>query len=298
MDRLTSMTVFSRVLELRSFSGAARALDISQATVSKHVQTLEDWLGIQLLTRTTRRVIPTPEGEGFYTRCQRILNEIKDIRSAGDGGPLLGHIRLACTWGIASIYVGTALGRLLAAQPGLSADVVLTDPSPDLVAGGFDAFITLADNPPAGMIKHRLAEIPLVLCAAPEYLARRGRPLRPQDLADHDCLSGTTPEHSMWRFQTSGEQGAAEITVSIKGRLASRSAIMLRDAAVGGGGILLIPPRMADVELVSGRLLPLLQDFPPVPLALNAYFTPDRQLSGRLQAMLDILSENLASLGV
>ena len=146
------------------------------------------------------------------------------------------------------------------------------------------------------MLIQRLTAVPLVLCAAPEYLARRGRPQRPEELVAHDCISGITPEFQSWRFFASRAEGATEIAIPIKGRLTSRSAVLLRDAAVGGAGILLIPPRMAEADLVAGRLVPLLQEFPPAPLTLNAFFSPDQHLSNRLRATLDALIAHLSTI--
>jgi len=295
MDRLTSMSVFARVLELRSFSGAARDLGISQATVSKHVQTLEEWLGRQLLTRTTRRVEPTREGEGFYVRCQRILEEINDIRVEDSGDALQGSIRLGCSTGLASVFLGSALGRVIAAHPKLSVDVAPPRNSSDPARSGQDALISLGEPVPAGMLTQRLAELPLVLCAAPAYLAGNGEPQAPAALSTHDCLTGAGNEPTTWRFRMPSGNGTEEAAVAVHGRLASTSFSVLHDAAVSGAGILLAPPKMVEADLSGGRLVPILTATPPAPAVLNAVYPPDRHLSTRLHGVLDALTTAFAA---
>jgi len=300
MDRLTSMAVFAKVLERRSFSGAAREMGVSQATVSKHVQTLEAWLGTQLLVRTTRRVAPTPAGEGFYARCQRILADVADARPDEPGGALRGRVRLACPAGFVAACLGTALGRVVAENPQLSVDAILTETPPDPIAGGFDAVVVLgamggagvAAGAGSGLISRDLAILRLVLCAAPSYVARRGRPETPEDLMRHDCLNGIVPDPALWRFTAGG--GGEEESVAVGGRLASRSAVLLRDAAIVGAGVLLVPARLVREDLAAGRLERLMPAYTPLPAVLTAVYPADRHLSARLQTTLAALAEALA----
>lgn len=295
MDRLTSMTVFARVLELRSFSGAARDLGISQATVSKHVQTLEEWLGRQLLNRTTRRVEPTQDGAAFYARCQRINEEIEDIRTAGSSDTLRGRIRLGCATGYGGCYLGSALGQLMVDHKGLTVEVVPADLSHATPTHGVDAAIVLDNSSFTGLIARDLATLPLITCASPEYLARRGIPRIPSDLADHDCLIDGGAREATWRFRMPGPAGDMETDVEVRCRLASCNLPMLRDAAIGGAGILLTPPNLVLDDINSGRLAPVLQDTPPVPVTMRAVYTPERHLSQRLHGALDALSRALSS---
>jgi len=295
MDRLTSMCVFARVLELRSFSGAARELGISQATVSKHVQTLEEWLGRQLLNRTTRRVEPTQDGAAFYARCQRITEEIDDIRYAGTRESLQGRIRLGCATGYGGCYLGPALGQLMVDHSGLSVEVVPADLSHATPTHGVDAAIVLDHSHFAGLLSRDLATLPLVACASPDYLARRGIPRIPSDLIDHDCLIDGGAREAVWRFRMPGPAGDIESDVDVRCRLASCNLQMLRDAAIGGAGILLSPPTLVMDDLKAERLVAVLQDTPPVPITMRAVYTPDRHLSQRLHGALDALSMALTS---
>jgi DNA-binding transcriptional LysR family regulator len=295
MDRLTSMCVFARVLELRSFSGAARELGISQATVSKHVQTLEEWLGLQLLNRTTRRVEPTQDGSAFYARCQRITEEIDDIRTSSARESLNGRIRLGCATGFGGCYLGSALGQLMVDHSGLSIEVVPADLTHASPTHGVDAAIVLDHVSFAGHITRDLATLPLIACASPAYLARRGIPRAPADLVEHDCLIDGGGRSATWRFRVPGPAGDVDTDVDVRCRLASCNLPMLRDAAIGGAGILLTPPNLVLDDLNADRLVAILQDTPPVPVTMRAVYTPERQLSQRLHGALDALSAALSS---
>jgi len=153
-----------------------------------------------------------------------------------------------------------------------------------------DAVVVLGATAGPGLIARALAELPLVLCAAPAYVARRGRPEAPDDLARHDCLNGTVPDPALWRF--TGAMG--EVSVAVGGRLASRSAILLRDAAIAGAGVLLAPARLVREDLVAGRLERLLEAHTPLPAVLAAVYPADRHLSVRLQAILTAVATALA----
>src|SRR5579863_6122025 len=139
VDRLTSMTVFARVASTRSFSGAARELGISQATASKHVQTLEDWLGVRLLHRTTRRVALTDAGESFFAQCSRILDDMEAARSAAKPeAPVRGSLRITAPVVFGSTRLGPLVVDFLHQHPELSLNVELSDRSVDLIEEGYD----------------------------------------------------------------------------------------------------------------------------------------------------------------
>lgn len=149
VDRLTSMTVFAKVASARSFSGAARELGISQATVSKHVQTLEDWFGARLLHRTTRRVALTDAGEGFFLQCSRILEEMEAARTAArPEAPVRGTMRITAPVVFGSTRLGPLVVDFLEQHPEVSMHVELSDRSVDLIEEGYDLGIRTA--PPAG----------------------------------------------------------------------------------------------------------------------------------------------------
>ncbi|MBN8896645.1 MAG: LysR family transcriptional regulator, partial [Rhodospirillales bacterium] len=172
MDRLTSMTVFARVAASRSFSAAARDLGISQATASKHVQTLEDWIGTRLLHRTTRRVGLTEAGESFYAQCTRILEDMETARQVGTpDARIRGTLRFTAPVAFGSALLGPLLVRFTQLYPDLALNVTLVDRPVDLVEEGYDLALQVIHGPledarQPGMLLQQLMPMPFEVCAA------------------------------------------------------------------------------------------------------------------------------------
>src|SRR3954447_12306497 len=180
------MTVFAKVAMTRSFSGAARELGISQATASKHVQTLEDWLGARLLHRTTRRVALTDVGEGFFVQCSRILEDMESARSAAKPeAPVRGSMRITAPVVFGSTRLGPLVVDFLQQHPELTLNVELSDRSVDLIEEGYDLAIRTGPVTGAVLVAWRLMPLNFVLCAAPTYLTRHGVPATPAELSGH-----------------------------------------------------------------------------------------------------------------
>jgi DNA-binding transcriptional LysR family regulator len=178
---------------------------------------------------------------------------------------------------------------------GLSVEVVPADLSHATPTHGVDAAIVLDHSRFNGLLSRELATLPLVACASPGYLARRGVPRVPSDLVEHDCLIDGGAREAVWRFRMPGPAGEIETDVDVRCRLASCNLPMLRDAAIGGAGILLTPPNLVLDDLKTERLVAILQDTPPVPVTMRAVYTPERHLSQRLHGALDALSLALTS---
>src|SRR5215469_10831674 len=167
MDRIDSMTVFAKVVASRSFSGAARELQLSQAVVSKHVRSLEDWLGARLLNRTTRRLSITEIGALVYERSGRIVDEVEEIQNEANSlqtSPR-GLLRVAAPVSLGVTHLGSAFADYLARYPDVSLDVSVNDGIVDLVEGGFDMAIRVGQLEDSSLIARRLAPVRFVLCA-------------------------------------------------------------------------------------------------------------------------------------
>lgn len=291
MDRLTSMQVFAKVASIRSFSGAARELGISQATASKHIQTLEQWLGGRLLDRTTRRVDLTEFGEGFYAQCLRILEEVADARrSTQPSGPLHGLIRMTAPTALSSVRLGRTLANFVEQHTAVSLDLVATDRQVDVIEEGFDIALRLGASGESGLSARWVTSFPSVLCASPTYIKRYGAPAQPQELVNHVCAVDTTQPRQSWRL--TGPDG--EMTVTVGGRLRSNNALALRDAALAGSAMLLAPQFLVADALATGALLEVLPGYTAEAQALNAMFPQNRQVSPKVRALVTFLSEQLA----
>jgi DNA-binding transcriptional LysR family regulator len=289
MDRLAGMQVFVQVVDSGSFAAAAKRLDASAATVTHHVQALEDHLGVQLLHRTTRRLNLTEVGRNFYEHSTRILTQVEEAEkcaSALQTAPR-GLLRINTTEAFARV-LAPLVAEFSAAHPDISFDIVTTDHMVDLIDGGFDLAVRAGPLPDSSLISRRLGAGKLIPCAAPDYLERRGAPQQPQDLADHNCLIHAVRE-SPWRFV--GPDGA--ITVDISGNLHSNTWAAIRGAALAGQGIALMPVVLIAEDLQAGRLTRLLRDYDTGEIAVQAVYPASRHLSVKVRTFLDFLVQRL-----
>ena len=297
MDRLTSMTVFARVVATRSFSAAARDLGISQATASKHVQMLESWIGTRLLNRTTRRVSPTEAGETFYGQCTRILEDMEAARQAGKpDARLRGALRVSAPVAFGSTRFGALAVAFMQQNTDLSLTVVLSDRPVDVIEEGFDLAIRIGhqgdDLPPeAGHVVQSLATMEFLVCAAPSYLAAHGTPLVPADLAHHTCLTDTRHPGDIWRFASA--RGAME--VSVTGHLKTDNGLLRRSAARAGAGILLAPAFLVEEDIEIGRLARILPDFHQPPATIDVVCPAHRATAPKVRALIAFLGTQLVA---
>jgi DNA-binding transcriptional LysR family regulator len=286
VDRLTSMTVFAKVASTRSFSGAARELGISQATASKHVQTLECWLGTRLLHRTTRRVALTAAGESFYNQCARILEDMEAARaSARADAPVRGSMRITAPIAFGTTRLGPLVVDFLLQHPELSLNVELSDRSVDLVEEGYDLGIRTTPSAVAGLVTWPLMALDYILCAAPSYIQSHGMPTEPQQLSEHHCIIGTDSAAPSWTF--SGPLGEAEIP--IYGRLQINNALLRRSAARAGAGILMSADYLVSDDISNGRLVRVLPDHKPTPGTIHAVSPAYRAGSPKVRSFVNHL---------
>ena len=209
MDRLTSMAIFVKAADLGSFTAAAAATGLSSQMVGKHVGALEERLGAELIRRTTRRQSLTAIGQAFYERCRIILAEADaaDALAADLATTPRGRLRINAPVTFGACCLAPLVGRFLEDYPDVSVELVLSDGYVDLVDEGYDAVIRLGDLADTSLVARALRPHRLVACAAPSYLARRGAPAVPEDLAEHDCLAfvyASGLPFAQWPFQRDG----------------------------------------------------------------------------------------------
>jgi DNA-binding transcriptional LysR family regulator len=289
MDRLASMQAFVQVVDSGSFAGAAKRLAASPAAVTHHVQALEDRLGVQLLNRTTRRLSLTEVGRTFYQHSAQILAQVEEAERSAT---LLqttprGLLRLNTSEGIARVVM-PLIAEFTAAHPEMSFDVVLTDRMVDMVEGGFDLALRAGPLPDSSLISRKLALGKLILCAAPDYLARRGAPQRPEDLAGHNCLIYQMLGNE-WRFN--GRAGDAAVAVS--GNLRSNSLEAVRRAALSGQGIGLLAAVVVAEDLQKGALVRLLPEYDANEVVIQAVYPASRHLSVKTRSFLGFLAQRM-----
>lgn len=292
MDRLTSMTVFARVATARSFSAAARELGISQATASKHVQTLESSLGTRLLHRTTRRVGLTDAGMNFYAQCLRILDDMENAWQAGTSAARLrGNVRIVAPVTFGSMRLAPVLAEFMRQYPEVSVTADLMNRPVDVVEERWDLAIRVSGTVPEGpgFSARTLMPLRFVLCAAPSYVQAAGTPATPAALSRLTCLLDDGPRvNNVWRFK--GPNGPSEVVVN--GRLRTNSTLIRLEAARAGAGVLLAPEFLVAKDLASGRLVRLLADYEPDHMLVFAIWPTDR-MSPRLDRLVAFLVERL-----
>jgi len=288
MDRVTSLSVFAKVVESSSFAAAARHFGLSPAMVSKHILSLEERLGARLLNRTTRQVSPTEIGREFYERSTRILADLDEAEQAASAlqATPKGLLRLNGPLSFGIRHLAPAIIDYLAACPEAAIDVTLSDRVVDLVDEGFDLAIRIARLADSSLIARRITPCRIVACAAPAYLKKHGAPRRPADLTAHNCLGYSYAAlRNEWRF--TGPDGAE--SVRIAGRLNANNGDVLRLAALRGEGIVIQPTFLIGDDLASGELVSILPGFVPDELVIQAVYPHSRHLSVKVRSFIDFL---------
>ena len=294
MDRLTSLAIFNRVVECGGFSPAARRLNISVATVSTHVQALENKLGARLLNRTTRKTSLTDVGRFYYERSVQILNELEEadqIAGALTTTPR-GTLRLHTSVNLMRL-LAPVVSEFMTSHPSISIDLVVGDRMVDVVDEGYDLVIRGVAPPDSSLIVRRLMAWRHVLCCSPSYLEHHPLPQCPADLAAHNCLQfAFYPFGSEWRFEN---LDGVPRSVNISGNVVTSSADLILCLAKNGHGLFLAPPFIAGEDLAEGRLVPILTGYRPVEMAIHAVYPSRHNLSGKVRSFIDLLVERFAA---
>jgi DNA-binding transcriptional LysR family regulator len=294
MDRMTRLTVFARVAELESFTGAAKSLGYPKASISTAVAQLEAHVGARLLQRTTRKVSLTHDGRMFYERCKDLLADVEDLealfqRSEG----LSGRLRVDLPSRLARFRVIPALPEFLAQHPALELEVGTTDRAVDLVREGYDCVVRVGDPGDNSLISRRLGELRLMNAASPRYLAQHGTPKRLADLNKHHqvhWVAAFGQKPSGWEYFHHGEW--KELPMS--GRLTVNNAEAYVAAAVAGLGLIQVPMQSLEEELRSGQLVEVLPQHRAASMPVSILYPNRRQLSRRARVFIDWLAERLS----
>lgn len=296
MDLYQAMTVFVRVVESGSMTAAGEQCGLSTTMVGNHLRALEKRLGMSLLRRTTRRQSLTEFGSVYYQRCVEVLGLVADSERLAEQAQANPHgvLRLTAPPTFGSECLMPALADYLAQYPEIRLDVVLTDRVVDLVEEGFDVAIRLGTLDASRLIARPLMDYGLTICASPEYLQRHGYPERPEELSRHECLSFAYPAGTEWRWTEkrwclSGPEG--EVSIDISGRVIVNSAQGLRQAALSGIGIVMLPNVLVWQDLQQGRLVKLLDHYQLPSRPMHLVYSQDRYRSLKLRSFVDYALE-------
>ncbi|WP_251863153.1 LysR family transcriptional regulator [Achromobacter sp. Marseille-Q4962] len=293
MDRLKAMQVFVGVADRGSLSAAAIHLDMSRAMVSRYLAEMEQWVGVRLLHRTTRRLSLTPAGAETLPRCRQMLEMVGELRSAvasPEDAPR-GLLRMTASVSFGARHLAALVAEYVGLHPGASVDLVLVEHAVNLIEERVDLAVRITNDLDPNVIARKLAVCRSVVCAAPAYLAREGEPARLEDLSQRNCLTHTHFGKSLWRFMRDGQP----VDVPVDGNIRANDVSALARAAVEGAGIAMLPTYLAADDIAAGRLRPILASFPPEELGIYGVYASRRQMPLILRSMLDFLAARLES---
>ena len=288
---LEAWAIFAAVAEHRSFSGAAEAIGLSKATVSKGVSRLEAHLGLSLFHRTSRRLALTEAGRPLADHAARIVAEAQAAEEAARQGASApaGRVRVAAPMSFGLQNVAPVIADFLAEHPAIEIELHLSDARVDIVAEGFDIALRIADLPDSSLRARRLCSIAAHLVAASAYLSAHGTPTHPSQLGEHRLL-GYTNVTGPWRFRSAD---GADVSVKASGPLQSNNGTALLPALIAGLGIARLPAFILGDALTSGQVVEILPDWAPAPTALHLLTPPSALRPARVEALIAFLSARL-----
>lgn len=294
MDRLTALNVFRHAVELGSFAETSRHLRLSPAAVSKNISELETALGVRLFNRTTRRMSPTEAGTSYYRRVAQILDELESADRSIDTMQHQpgGHLRVSAPVTLTLMSFSAALPAFLERYPEISIDLHMDDRRVDIVEGGYDLAIRGSDRlEDSSLVARKLTGMSHVLCGAPAYFERYGRPATPDDLKHHTCVQFTLSGHANeWVFQNKSEV----IRVAVDGRYKASSSLAVCDALRAGFGLSLVPWLYVREDIAQNRLCAVLDDWSTVETSVYAIYPSRHHMPAKVRAFLDFLIAEFA----
>src|SRR5712675_597287 len=286
------MRVFAKVVETASFTGAAARLGISASMVSQHVKELEERLGVRLLNRMTRKVSLTETGRAYYERCTRLLADLEETEQAVSDMQAAprGELRVNATPAFGILQLTPAIADFTNRFPAISVELMLSERMVDLIEEGFDVAVRVEELPDSSLVARQLAPCRMVVCGAPSYFEKHGKPRTPADLTAHNCLTVAGTGLSYYRaWHLTAADGTA-LNISPIGNLRSNSGAVLKVAALAGHGLVCLPTYFVGDALQSGRLVTVLDDYTAPPLTLRALYPHNRHLSAKVRAFVDFLA--------
>ncbi|MBB3102217.1 LysR family transcriptional regulator [Azomonas macrocytogenes] len=297
MDKLLALKMFVTTVDTNGFSAAARQLGVATSSVTRMVDALECELGTALLNRSTRQVTVSEAGAAYYLNARRILEQMEEadasVRDRGEepSGPL----RVSVPTAFAQRCLCPHIGSLLRQYPKLELDMTLTDDIVDLLGERVDLSIRLGSAAPMdGVVSRTLGWFQRFVLASPVYLEEHGVPEQPMDLLHHNCLRFNYGNvQQFWTFQGTSE----EVRVPIHGRVKSNNVEVLREVALAGLGVALLPDWIVEEDIAAGRLTKLFAMFAVNPnnasSAISALYLPNQRGSKRVNAFMDFVTQIL-----
>lgn len=290
MGQLEDMAMFVRVVEAGSITKAAEQLNIAKSAVSRRLKELETRLGSQLISRTTRQSNLTQAGEQYYQKVHHILSEVDALNEETSGTPtrIEGTLKMTAPLSFGLMHLNDVIDEYANQHPELKFELDFSDRHTDLIEEGFELAIRIRELQDSSYQAKRLALIRYMLCASPEYLERMGTPKTFDDLSEHEFLQYGMSKSSA--IELIDEQGKKH-QVAVNGKIKANNGDFLREMAVKGHGIAFLPTFITYQALISGELVPILQQYQLPTLNAYAVYPKNRFLSQRCRYLIDFIAE-------
>lgn len=298
MDRFAAVSAFAAVVEHGGFAPAARRLGVAASSLTRQLNNLEEALGALLLNRSTRSVTLTDAGRRYHEEVRRILEDLESADRAVSerAGPPSGLLRVTMPVAFGRLHVAPALPAFFRRWPQVRIDIQLTDAVTNLVEDRIDLAIRLGPLQTSSLVARKLASHRRVICASPDYLGEHGVPREPRDLTRHNCLlfDYQTLDNS-WTMACDGRREK----VPVSGNLRASGSEVLREAALGGAGLILMPTWLVGGDIAAGRLTPVLEEWSPSPGveegAISAVYLHNRRGSKKIASFIDFMATHFGS---
>lgn len=290
MDRIDAMAAFVAVADLRGFAPAARKMGLSASNVTRLIAALEERVGARLLQRTTRSVTLTDVGARYLERARRILADLEEAEGSAQAERTLpsGRLVVSAPVGFGRIHVTPLMSSYLQRYPEVSGELRLTDRVINLVEDGVDAAIRIGHLADSSLVARSLGSMRRIVVASPDYLARRGKPQTPSDIAAHDTIHfGATASATEWRFL----DGDDEIRIGHAPRFTSNVADAAIWHAEHGGGLTRVLAYQAADAVAAGRLRIVLADHELPAMPIHVVYPTSRLLSAKVRTFIDLAVE-------
>ncbi|MGQ4273977.1 LysR family transcriptional regulator [Terrihabitans sp. B22-R8] len=288
MDRLDAIALFVAAVDEGSLAAAARRHGRSPAAATRAVTLLEHHAGETLLRRSTRKISLTPAGDRHLAIWRDVLSKLREIEPGGSGTPLGGGIVLTAPELFGRLKVMPLVESFLRIHPHVAARVLMVNRIVNLIGEGVDLAVRLAPLPDSTLTAINVGDIRTLLCASPDYLANYGSPLALGDLDRHDCIGlNAEGDGELWPFRVASDRGTRMRSVRVRTRLSVNNAAAAIDAALRGHGIICARSYQVADHIAAGRLVRILSDVEPPPMAVHIVFPRDRAKGGVVRAFID-----------
>ncbi|MEZ9133652.1 LysR family transcriptional regulator [Vibrio breoganii] len=285
--RADDLILFSQVIELGSFSKVAEENNLTNSVVSKRIARLEEDVGAQLLYRTTRKLSLTEAGKTLWHKAKNVTEATQEAKDAvsGFGESISGHLKMSVPTISGDLILADAIAEFCNLHPGLSVDMSLDNRFVDLISGGYDLVIRTGYLEDSSLIARHIIDSQWVVCASPSYIAKHGKPIKPIDLTQHNCLQYAyqTTGASEWEFK--GDKG--NYIVKVSGSFSTNNATALRKSALGGHGIAYVPRCLVYHDFRNGQLVDIFPDLVGKKLGIYAVYPFTRQPPNKIKLLIE-----------